>query len=69
MAGFDHIPSLLSHREHDRAHVTTGSGSTLVGVGSDDPPEFLKDYGDMFIQPTHLAVRQPGAWYTSPEAP
>ncbi len=45
-----------------------GSGSTLVGVGSEDPPEFLKEYSGMFVQPTHLAVRQPGAWYTSPLA-
>ncbi|KAK9861111.1 hypothetical protein WJX84_011692 [Apatococcus fuscideae] len=45
----------------------TGSGSTLVGVGSQDPPEFLKEYSDMFIQTTHLAVRRPGSWYTSPD--
>ncbi|KAK9834499.1 hypothetical protein WJX74_003040 [Apatococcus lobatus] len=57
----------LSADKRFRVVFMTGSGSTLVGVGSDDPPEFLKEYSNMFIQPTHLAVRQPGAWYSSPE--
>lgn len=43
----------------------TGSGSTIVCIGSDEPPEFLQEdqYADVFISPARLLVRMPGEWY------
>ncbi|GMH44483.1 hypothetical protein BSKO_12435 [Bryopsis sp. KO-2023] len=43
----------------------TGSGSTIVCVGSDEAPEFLseKQYSDLFVSPTRLTVRKRGEWY------
>lgn len=47
-----------------------GSGSTIVCVGSDEAPQFLKEpqYKDLFIAPARLIARQPGEWY-QPTAP
>ncbi len=47
----------------------TASGSTIVCVGSDEPPAFLFDearYGELFMSPARLAVRRPGEWYAHP---
>jgi 4-diphosphocytidyl-2-C-methyl-D-erythritol kinase len=46
----------------------TGSGSTIVCVGSDVAPAFLKEgqYSDLFVAPARLIVRQPGEWYPAP---
>ena len=43
----------------------TGSGSTLVCVGSDKPPEFLSEvpYKDLFISPARLITREQDKWY------
>jgi len=43
----------------------TGSGSTLVCVGSDKPPEFLSEapYDDLFISPARLITREQDKWY------
>jgi len=42
-----------------------GSGSTLVGVGSDEAPAFLAGpgYEDVFVARARLSARAPGAWY------
>jgi 4-diphosphocytidyl-2-C-methyl-D-erythritol kinase len=48
----------------------TGSGSTIVGVGSDKAPAFLRgaEYNDLFISPARLIVRKPGEWYAAPKS-
>eukprot|EP00887_Chlorella_sp_A99_P003001 scaffold9.g3001.t1 len=42
----------------------TGSGSTIVCVGSDAPPAFLAEpqYASLFVSPARLIVRKPGEW-------
>jgi 4-diphosphocytidyl-2-C-methyl-D-erythritol kinase len=44
----------------------TGSGSTIVCIGSDEVPEFLAEepqYRDLFISPARFITRKPGEWY------
>lgn len=43
----------------------TGSGSTIVCIGSDEPPKFLQEeqYSDVFISPARFLVRNSGKWY------
>ena len=69
---FDRLPALaaLKHRLQETGAFTsvfmTGSGSTIVGVGSDAVPDFLvrePEYKDLFISPARLIVRKPGEWY------
>ncbi len=42
-----------------------GSGSTIVGVGSDEPPAFLQEaeYKDLFVSPARLIARESSEWY------
>ena len=71
---FDRLPALeeLKRRIKDTGKFTcvfmTGSGSTIVGVGDDQAPEFLtgSEYHDLFISPARLIVRKPGEWYEKP---
>ncbi len=71
---FDRLPALEElktrlQEEGDFISVfMTGSGSTIVGVGSDTAPEFLKgaEYKELFISPARLIVRKPGEWYAAP---
>lgn len=47
----------------------TGSGSTIVCAGSDEPPEFLatdSDYADTFVRPARLITRVGDDWYAAP---
>nr|ABM89225.1 4-diphosphocytidyl-2-C-methyl-D-erythritol kinase [Picrorhiza kurrooa] len=47
----------------------SGSGSTIVGVGSPDPPHFLYDedeYKDVFLSEASFITRSPDQWYTEP---
>lgn len=68
---FDRLPALLALKDRLKstgqfsAVFMTGSGSTIVGMGSDQVPNFLSDpqYQDLFISPARLIVRQPGEWY------
>ncbi len=70
---FDSLPELLAlkqrlQRESGGAFSTvfmTGSGSTIVCAGSDDPPAFLsgEEYADVFVSPARLITRQEGEWY------
>lgn len=47
----------------------TGSGSTIVCAGSDQPPEFLRAdaaYVDTFVRSARLITRAGDEWYTAP---
>jgi len=71
---FDRLPALaqLKQRLQDEGNFScvfmTGSGSTIVGVGSDAVPEFLKggEYQGMFVSKARLLVRNPDEWYQAP---
>ncbi|GAB4821619.1 hypothetical protein N2152v2_008665 [Parachlorella kessleri] len=69
---FDRLPQLLQLKQRLQAEACfqsvfmTGSGSTIVCVGSDEPPAFLFDeaqYGGLFLSPARLITRQQGQWY------
>lgn len=77
---FDTLPELLAlkrrlaeagggdGRPFDSVFMT-GSGSTIVCVGSDAPPAFLSqeaERGDLFVSPARLITRRPGEWYAAP---
>jgi 4-diphosphocytidyl-2-C-methyl-D-erythritol kinase len=78
---FDVLPELSALRDRLEAEgpgdgrrwdsvFMTGSGSTLVCVGSDAPPPFLSRepaLADVFVSPARLIVRRPGEWYAAPE--
>uniref|UniRef100_A0A2P2KNF3 4-(cytidine 5'-diphospho)-2-C-methyl-D-erythritol kinase n=2 Tax=Rhizophora mucronata TaxID=61149 RepID=A0A2P2KNF3_RHIMU len=47
----------------------SGSGSTIVGIGSLDPPQFLyddDDYQDVFLSEASFLTREAGQWYREP---
>ncbi|KAI3461189.1 hypothetical protein Pfo_017852 [Paulownia fortunei] len=47
----------------------SGSGSTIVGVGSPDPPQFVYDddeYKDVFLSEATFITRSANQWYTEP---
>nr|GEY22343.1 4-(cytidine 5'-diphospho)-2-c-methyl-d-erythritol kinase 1 [Tanacetum cinerariifolium] len=49
----------------------SGSGSTIVGVGSPDPPQFLydeEDYKDVFLSEANFITRTENQWYTEPSS-
>ncbi|KAK1382728.1 hypothetical protein POM88_020463 [Heracleum sosnowskyi] len=49
----------------------SGSGSTIVGVGSPDPPQFVYDdeeYQDVFLSEASFITREPNQWYREPYA-
>ncbi len=69
---FDCLPELKALKDRLRdegdfqAVFMTGSGSTIVGIGSDVAPAFLSEpaYGDLFVAPARLMTRPgPGTWY------
>lgn len=68
---FDRLPALMELKKRLRstgqfsAVFMTGSGSTIVGMGNDQAPDFLAEpqYGGLFVSPARLIVRQPGRWY------
>ncbi|CAA6662189.1 unnamed protein product [Spirodela intermedia] len=76
---FEVLPSLkrLKQRilaagrgEYDAVFMS-GSGSTLVGIGSPDPPQFIyddEDYKDVFIAEARFLTRASGDWYSSTAA-
>lgn len=43
----------------------SGSGSTIVGFGSDEPPAWLSEgeYADLFVGKCRLMTREEGEWY------
>ncbi|CAJ2639413.1 unnamed protein product [Trifolium pratense] len=74
---FEVLPSLkrLKQRitaagrgEYD-AIFMSGSGSTIVGIGSPDPPQFLYDedeYQDVFLSDAYFLTREANEWYKEP---
>ncbi|KAI4340486.1 hypothetical protein MLD38_025315 [Melastoma candidum] len=47
----------------------SGSGSTIVGIGSPDPPQFIYDedeYKDVFLSEAGFITREPNEWYREP---
>lgn len=51
--------------EYDAVFMS-GSGSTIVGVGSPDPPQFLYDddeYRDVFLSEARFITREANQWY------
>ncbi|KAG8371052.1 hypothetical protein BUALT_Bualt13G0046800 [Buddleja alternifolia] len=47
----------------------SGSGSTIVGVGSPDPPQFVYDedeYKDVFLSEASFITRSANQWYSEP---
>ncbi|PWA48373.1 4-(cytidine 5'-diphospho)-2-c-methyl-d-erythritol kinase 1 [Artemisia annua] len=49
----------------------SGSGSTIVGVGSADPPQFLydeEDYKDVFLSEANFITRTENQWYQEPSS-
>jgi 4-diphosphocytidyl-2-C-methyl-D-erythritol kinase len=68
---FDNLPELLQLKQRLQSEGSfqsvfmTGSGSTIVCVGSDSAPQWLSEqqYSDLFVSPTRLIMRQPGGWY------
>ena len=42
----------------------TGSGSTMVCVGSDKPPAWLHEQPHLFVAPARLMSRQHVEWYS-----
>ncbi|KAK1406108.1 hypothetical protein QVD17_41394 [Tagetes erecta] len=49
----------------------SGSGSTIVGVGSPDPPQFIydeEDYKDVFLSEASFIMRADQQWYTEPSS-
>lgn len=68
---FDNLPELLQLKQRLQAEGSyeavfmTGSGSTIVCVGSDTAPQWLSEpeYSQLFVSPTRLILRQAGGWY------
>ncbi|KAI7725547.1 hypothetical protein M8C21_018763 [Ambrosia artemisiifolia] len=49
----------------------SGSGSTIVGVGSPDPPQFIydeEDYKDVFYSEANFITRADQQWYAEPSS-
>ncbi|KAF6149432.1 hypothetical protein GIB67_016970 [Kingdonia uniflora] len=74
---FDVLPSLKTlkqrvlaagHGQYEAVFMS-GSGSTIVGIGSPDPPQFVYDdeeYQDVFLSEAFFITRGENEWYTEP---
>ncbi|XP_060963426.1 4-diphosphocytidyl-2-C-methyl-D-erythritol kinase, chloroplastic-like [Cannabis sativa] len=74
---FEVLPSLkrlkqriiaASRGQYDAVFMS-GSGSTIVGVGSPDPPQFIyddEDYKDVFLSEANFLTREANEWYKEP---
>ncbi|KAL9241112.1 hypothetical protein vseg_015260 [Gypsophila vaccaria] len=59
-----------SRGQYDAVFMS-GSGSTIVGVGSPDPPQFLyddEDYKDVFLSDATFITREENQWYREPDS-
>lgn len=76
-AAFEVLPSLRRLKQHIIAAsrgqydavFMSGSGSTIVGIGSPDPPQFIYDdeaYKDVFLSDATFITREENQWYTEP---
>ncbi|XP_047939100.1 4-diphosphocytidyl-2-C-methyl-D-erythritol kinase, chloroplastic [Salvia hispanica] len=74
---FEVVPSLkrlkqriaAAGRGQYDAVFMSGSGSTIVGVGSPDPPQFVYDddeYKNVFLSEAKFITRSAGQWYSEP---
>ncbi|KAJ3669216.1 hypothetical protein LUZ60_011166 [Juncus effusus] len=74
---FEVLPSLkrlkkriiAASRGDYNAVFMSGSGSTIVGVGSPDPPAFIYDdeeYKDVFVSEACFLTREENEWYKEP---
>ncbi|ONI14215.1 hypothetical protein PRUPE_4G269400 [Prunus persica] len=60
---------LAASRGQYGAVFMSGSGSTIVGIGSPDPPQFVYDddeYRDVFLSEANFLTREENNWYTEP---
>lgn len=60
---------LAANRGEYSAVFMSGSGSTIVGVGSPDPPQFVyddDDFNDVFISEACFLSRMENQWYSQP---
>ncbi|KAJ4724526.1 4-diphosphocytidyl-2-C-methyl-D-erythritol kinase [Melia azedarach] len=76
---FEVLPSLkrlkqrviaASRGQYD-AVIMSGSGSTIVGIGSPDPPQFIYDedeYQDVFLSEAGFITREVNQWYREPSS-
>ncbi|POO01452.1 4-diphosphocytidyl-2C-methyl-D-erythritol kinase [Trema orientale] len=74
---FEVLPSLkrlkqriiaASRGQYDAVFMS-GSGSTIVGIGSPDPPQFIyddDDYKDVFLSEANFLTREANQWYKEP---
>nr|ACI26723.1 4-diphosphocytidyl-2C-methyl-D-erythritol kinase [Hevea brasiliensis]BAF98293.1 4-(cytidine 5'-diphospho)-2-C-methyl-D-erythritol kinase [Hevea brasiliensis] len=74
---FEVLPSLkrlkqriiaASRGQYDAVFMS-GSGSTIVGIGSPDPPQFIyddDDYKDVFVSEANFLTREANQWYKEP---
>lgn len=74
---FEVLPSLkrlkqrviaASRGQYDAVFMS-GSGSTIVGIGSPDPPQFVYDddeYKDVFLSEANFITRAANQWYREP---
>ncbi|PON59210.1 4-diphosphocytidyl-2C-methyl-D-erythritol kinase [Parasponia andersonii] len=74
---FEVLPSLkrlkqriiaASRGQYDAVFMS-GSGSTIVGIGSPDPPQFIyddDDYKDVFLSEANFLTREVNQWYKEP---
>ncbi|CAO2171770.1 unnamed protein product [Urochloa humidicola] len=74
---FEVLPSLkrlkkriiAASRDDYNAVFMSGSGSTIVGIGSPDPPAFVyddEDYKDVFVSEACFLTRDENEWYREP---
>ncbi|KAL2903421.1 4-diphosphocytidyl-2-C-methyl-D-erythritol kinase chloroplastic/chromoplastic [Bienertia sinuspersici] len=57
-----------SRGQYDAVFMS-GSGSTIVGIGSPDPPQFIYDdeaYKDVFVSEATFITREQNQWYSDP---
>ncbi|VAH65037.1 unnamed protein product [Triticum turgidum subsp. durum] len=60
---------IASNRGDYSAVFMSGSGSTIVGIGSPDPPAFVyddDDYKDVFVSEARFLTRDENEWYREP---
>lgn len=60
---------LAASRGRYQAVFMSGSGSTIVGVGDSQPPQFIYDedkYSDVFVSEAYFLTRKENEWYQQP---